>query len=174
MYIYMYIWILVLLLDICWTQQRIIINVATFTEAENILPKRSKESDKGITFPVALTNYSNCILCDPWWRHQLETFSALLAICAGNSPIPGEFPAQRPVMRSFDAFFDLRPNKRLSKQSWGWWFETPSRPLWRHRNAKSHPVSLKALWHDVLILPIHCLHVTWRNHHSSWYQVFLW
>ena len=70
----------------------------------------------------------------PWWRHQLETFSALLAICAGNSLVPGEFPAQRPVTRSFDVFFDFRLNKRLRKQSWGWWFETPSRPLWRHRN----------------------------------------
>ena len=69
-----------------------------------------------------------------WWRHQMETFFALLAICAGNSPVPGEFPAQRPVTRSFDVFFDLRLNKRLSKQSWGWWFETPLRPLWRHRN----------------------------------------
>ena len=47
---------------------------------------------------------------------------------------PGEFPAQRPVMRSFDVFFDLRLNKRLSKQSWGWRFEMLSRPLWRHRN----------------------------------------
>ena len=53
-----------------------------------------------------------------WWRHQMETFSALLAICAGNSPIPGEFPTQRPVTRSFDVYFDLRPDKRLSKQSW--------------------------------------------------------
>ena len=69
-----------------------------------------------------------------WWRHQLETFSVLLAICAGNSLVPGEFPAQRPVTRSFDVFFDLHPNKRLSKQCWGWWFETPSCPLWRHRN----------------------------------------
>ena len=42
-------------------------------------------------------------------------------VCAGNSPVPGEFPAQRPVTRSFDVFFDLRLNKRLSKQSWGWW-----------------------------------------------------
>ena len=42
----------------------------------------------------------------------METFSALLAICAGNSPVPGEFPAQRPVTRSFDVFFDLRLNKR--------------------------------------------------------------
>ena len=37
-----------------------------------------------------------------WWRHQMETFSALLAICAGNSPVHVEFPAQRPVTRSFD------------------------------------------------------------------------
>ena len=47
---------------------------------------------------------------------------------------PGEFPTQRPVTQSFDVFFDLRLNKRLSKQRWGWWFETLSRPLWRHRN----------------------------------------
>ena len=69
-----------------------------------------------------------------WWRHQMETFSALLAICAGNSPGPGEFPTQRLVTRSFDVFFDLRPNKRSSKQSWDWWFGTLSRPLWRHCN----------------------------------------
>ena len=47
---------------------------------------------------------------------------------------PGEFPTQRPVTRSFDVFFDLRLNKRLSKQPWGWWFEPPSWSLWRHRN----------------------------------------
>ena len=63
----------------------------------------------------------------------METFSALLAICAGNSPVPGEFPTQRPVTRSFDIYFDLRPNERLSKQSLGWRFETLSPPLWRHR-----------------------------------------
>ena len=62
------------------------------------------------------------------------SISALLALCAENSPVPGEFPSQRPVTQSFDAFFDLRLNKRLSKQSRGWWFETLSRPLWRHRN----------------------------------------
>ena len=50
----------------------------------------------------------------------METFSALLAICAGNSPVTGEFPAQRPVTQIFDVFFDLRLNKRLSKQWWGW------------------------------------------------------
>ena len=64
----------------------------------------------------------------------VNTFSALLALCAGYSPVTGKFPTQRPVTRSFGVFFDLRLNKRLSKQSWGWWFEMPSRPLWRHCN----------------------------------------
>ena len=50
----------------------------------------------------------------------METFSALVALCAGNPPVTGEFPAQMPVTRSFDVFFDLRLNKRLSEQSWGW------------------------------------------------------
>ena len=53
-----------------------------------------------------------------WWRHQMKTFSALLTICAGNSPVPGEFPIQRPVTRSFDVFFDLRLNKRLRLVIW--------------------------------------------------------
>ena len=65
----------------------------------------------------------------------METFSALLALCAGNSAITGEFPTQRPVTRSFDVFFDLRVNKRSNKQSWGWWFETPASSLWRHCSA---------------------------------------
>ena len=82
-------------------------------------------------------HFSKCTLHDDiqsWWRHQMDTPSALLAICVGKSPVPGEFPTLRPVTRSCDAYFDLRPNKRLSKQLWGWWFETSSRPLWRHRN----------------------------------------
>ena len=70
-----------------------------------------------------------------------KIFSALLAICVGNSPVTGEFPAQRPVTRSFDVFIDLPPNKRLSKQSWGWWSETPSISLWRHCNAWLEKVS---------------------------------
>ena len=49
-----------------------------------------------------------------WCRNQMETFSALLAICAGNSPVTGEFPAQRPVTRSCDVFSDLRLNKRFN------------------------------------------------------------
>ena len=72
------------------------------------------------------------------WHHQMKIFSALLALCAGISPVPGDFPSQRPVTRSFDVFFDLRPNKRLSKLSRGWWFETPSRSLCRHCNEFCH------------------------------------
>ena len=43
----------------------------------------------------------------------METFSALLVLCARNSPTTGEFPAQRPVTRNFDVLFDLRLNKRF-------------------------------------------------------------
>ena len=71
----------------------------------------------------------------PWWHHQMQIFSAVLAICVGNSPVTGEFPTQRLAMRSFDVFFDLRLNKLLSKQLWGWWFEMLSCSLWRHCNA---------------------------------------
>ena len=74
----------------------------------------------------------------------MESFSALLAICAGNSPVPGEFLAQTPVTCKFDVFY-LRLNKRLSKQSWCWWFETLSRPLWRHCNATNKCFRIK-LW----------------------------
>ena len=85
-----------------------------------------------------------------WWSHQMETLSALLDIGVGNSPITGEFPAQRPLTRSFDVFFDLPLNRWLSKQSWVWWFETLSRPLWRHCNDLFYFCKLK--WtsqHDI-------------------------
>ena len=48
-----------------------------------------------------------------WWRYQMEAFSTLLALCAGNSPVTNELPSQRPVTRSFDVFFDLRLNIRF-------------------------------------------------------------
>ena len=54
---------------------------------------------------------------------------------------PGEVPAQRPVTRSFDVFFDLCPNTRLSKQPWGWWFETPLWSLWRQGNVEMKSLS---------------------------------
>ena len=73
--------------------------------------------------------------------HQMETFSALLALCAGNSPVTGEFCSQGPVAGSFGVFFDLRLNKQLSKQSRRKWFETPSRPL----------ISVMELWVVVFV-----------------------
>ena len=77
------------------------------------------------------------------WKH----LTAWLTLHAGNATVTGEFPAQRPVTRSFGVFFDLRPNKRLGKQSWGWWSETPSCSLWRHCNdlEYSHTMTMKRL-----------------------------
>ena len=92
--------------------------------------------------PAVGSRYSSL----PWWRHQMETFSASLAICVWNSSVTGELPAQRSVTRSYDAFFDLRLNKCLSKESWGWWFETPSRPVWRHCNTVYVLVCVQPLW----------------------------
>ena len=97
-------------------------------------PKKSQLVKRQLLFhidcdarPVVNTHFTRKQrTSDTWWRHQMEPFSALLAICAGNSPVSGEFPAQRPVTRSFDVFFDLHPNKRLSKQWRGWY-------LRRHR-----------------------------------------
>ena len=67
-----------------------------------------------------------------WLRHQIETFSALLAFCAGNLPVTGEFPTANARTWSFGVFFDLHLNKRLTKQSRRRWFETQLRSLWRH------------------------------------------
>ena len=46
----------------------------------------------------------------PWWRHQVEKFSTLLALCEENSPVTSEFSSQKPVTQSFDVFFDLHLN----------------------------------------------------------------
>ena len=90
-----------------------------------------------------------------WFCHQMEIFSAFLAFCAGNSPVTGEFPTQRAGTRSFDVFFNLRFNQQLSQQLRRRWFETSSRPLWRHYNVK--PWSLVSVYdtHDYKISVIH-------------------
>ena len=55
-----------------------------------------------------------------------------------TSPMCGEFTGDRWILRtklvtrSFDVIFDLRLNKQLSKQWWGWWFDTTSRPWWSY------------------------------------------
>ena len=73
-----------------------------------------------------------------WWRHHVETFSVLLALGMGNSAVTGEFLAQRPVTRNFNVFVDFHLNKRWSKHSSRRWFETSSRPLWRHYNVNEN------------------------------------
>ena len=57
------------------------------------------ESVDNVNIALGIFGFSDWYI---WWRHQMETYSALLAICAGNSPVTGEFPAQRAVTRSFD------------------------------------------------------------------------
>ena len=74
-----------------------------------------------------------------WWRHETETISASLAFMRGIHRSPVNSP-RGPMTRNFDVFFALSLNKRLSKQSWGWWFKTPSRPLWHHCNAMGRHV----------------------------------
>ena len=90
-------------------------------------------------------------LHSPRWRHQMETFFALLALCEGNSPVTGEFPSQRPVTRSFAVFFDLRLNKRLNKQS-------------RRRDLKRHRAH-----YDVTVIQ-----VVWPNSMVSGLGLFSW
>ena len=99
-----------------------------------------------------------CNWCQQYTSHCLRKYSFMMTSSYGNifrvtGPLcgaftgPGEFPAQKPVTRSFDVFFDLRLNKRLSKQLWGWWFETLSWSLWRQCNVirwtKTNPVRLR-------------------------------
>ena len=112
---------------------------------------------------LVLPQWQSIKLPVAWWCHQMETFSALLAICAGNSPVTGEFPAQRPVTRSFAVSFDLRLNKRLpwvNNGDRGWWSETPSRPLWRHCNGVPVNSPHKGQWRGALMFSLIC---AWIN-----------
>ena len=97
------------------------------------------------------------------WRHQMETVSALLAFCAGNSSITGEFPRQRPVTRSFAVFFDPRLDQQLSKQWRRWWFETPSRSLWRQCNGFQGISSLYALQAQICQVCASCGNKPWSS-----------
>ena len=101
----------------------------------------------------------------------METFSTLLATCAGNSPVTGEFPSQRPVTRSFDVFFDLRLNKWLSKQWWGWWFDELPRSLWRHCNVPHCACNIIHIGQDINEFSINA----WLDSHVfSCDQAALW
>ena len=97
-------------------------------------PNTPQYSDASIRNVYYRSSATNIHFIASWRRHQMETFSAFLSLCEGNSPVTSEIPSQRSVTRSFDVFFDLCLNKRLRNRSRRWWFETPSRPLWRHCN----------------------------------------
>ena len=111
----------------------------------------------GCTEKCRNDNFRWSLWLKSWWRHQMETFSALLILCEGNSPITGEFPSQRPMTRSFDIFSLIcTKTKWLSKPSRPSWFETPSLSLWRHCNVHQN--------NDILVsvdLPI--IHKTLRQ-----------
>ena len=81
-----------------------------------------------------------------WWRHL--TFSALLPLRGGSPPVTGGFSSQGPVTRSFDVFFDLRLNKRLSKQCRRRRFETPSR--------SDYDVTVTFCW-NLILIPLTCI-----------------
>ena len=101
----------------------------------------------------------------PWWRHQMETFSALLVLCEKNSPVTAEFPPHSPVMGRLDVFFDLRLNKRSSKPHRRRWFEAPSRSLWRHCNAL-YIFDTSIILNSrkcIQILCIPCIFLWWRT-----------
>ena len=90
--------------------------------SKNVLDRLSLEYTTSLESFDSMVNYCVQHIQIALWRHQMETSSASLNLRAGNSPVTGEFPAQRPVTQSFDVSFDLCLNKQLSKQSWGWWF----------------------------------------------------
>ena len=79
---------------------------------------------------------------------------------------------QRPVTRNFDAFSDLCLNKRLSKQTWGWWFETLSRPLWCHCNGKLFPLYTFQGLLVVVLLAMCCYSGYQVSLHSSYIHLF--
>ena len=86
----------------------------TFTHITSLSYLPLKQPCRILTKFRPVQNYNKAYTT--WWRHPMGTFSTLLALCAGNSPVTGEFPALRPVTRSFDVFYDLRLNLRLNKR----------------------------------------------------------
>ena len=114
-----------------------------------------------------------------WWRWDCGVREVMMTssngnifrvtghLC-GNSPVTGEFPAQKLVTRSFDVFY-LRLNERVSTQSWDWWFETPSRSLWRHCNVRTKVNGVQSS--DVITRHS----IIWRciQHISEWSQTYI-
>ena len=108
-----------------------------------------------------------------WWHDDIikwKNFPRYWPFVQGT----GEFPTQRPVTRSFNVFFDLRPDKQLSKQWWGWWFETPSCPLWSKSDERKHNI-----FYMHLIISQWTIDIPWKlpvdkkNATFVWYMISL-
>ena len=132
--------------QLCILVERVSI-IRTYTrQAFQILPRRSLQKSR-------MTFTRTSLLCQAmlaWWRYQMETFSVLLALCEGYSPV------NSPHKRQWRGALMFSLNKRLSKQSWGWWFETPSRSLWRHCNGH------QGIWYR------HSCYRVLQTKHSKW------
>ena len=104
----------------------------------------------------------------PWWRYQMETIST------------GGFPSQRASNAGFDIFFDISLNKRLNKQTRRWWFETPSRSLWRRcndvRNSHigDHTYPVDAQRNDNFHTKTHAVTSFWRPNDVMVTLLFSW
>ena len=114
-----------------------------------MLGLKSIQISKGSPACIVMTKLGSRYI---WWSHQMETFSALLAPCAGNSPVPVNSP-HKGQRHGALMFFHLCLNKLLSKQRWRRWFYTPSRSLWRHCN-KALPIK------GFIKTSVHALHRT--------------
>ena len=105
-----------------------------------------------MTLPLTVSQqdcvlFKDTTLCIHMMTSSNGNFFRVTGPLCGEFTCPGEFPTQRPVTQSFDVFSDLQLNKRLSKQPWGWWFETPSLSLWRHCNEFASSLSYRRLFH---------------------------
>ena len=113
-------------------------------------------------------------LMHPMMTSSTGTIFCVTGPLCGEFTGPGVFPTQRPVTRSFDVSFELRLNKRLSKQPWGWWFETPPWSLWRQCNANvwlPERSPAPALWcivmYDLLRALVHLHLMSWSGRQPS-------
>ena len=133
-----------------WRHCNVLIKISRriqWEENVNWIQNHNLEFDLGLqTYRVGLTPFTD------WVGYIIMMTSSNGNIFRATGPLcgeftgPGEFPTQRPVTRRFDVFFDLRLNKRLSKQPWDWWFETPSWSLWRQCNDSDSPGIMGIVW----------------------------
>ena len=105
----------------------------------------------GENFSVFPKTFKLPITDNPWWRHQMETFSALLAFCAGNSPVPVNSPHKGQWRGALMFFLVYALTNDWVNKSWDWWSETPSRPLCRHSNAQGRSIIFffQIWWRDI-------------------------